>query len=75
MKQNEQLENALNHIIESEGMDESTIRQQIALAVSLALKSNDPDLQNFWAKIPCNDNCPTIDEIVDYLIMEIVKNK
>lgn len=71
MKQNEQLENALKHMIENEGMDESTIREQIAFAISLALKSNDPNLQNFWTKIPCNGNCPTIDEIVDYLITEI----
>lgn len=71
MKQNEQLENALKHMIENEGMDESTIREQIAFAISLALKSNDPNLQNFWTKIPCNGSCPTIDEIVDYLITEI----
>ena len=40
---------------------------EIAYAVSLALKSSDPNVQNLWKKIPCKGASPTIEEIIDFI--------
>ncbi len=75
MEHKEQLENALKKIIKKEGLDEITIRKKIAFAISLALKSNNINQQDFLSKIPCKGNSPTIDEITDYLIIELAQNE
>lgn len=75
MEYKEQLENALKKLIKKEGLDEITIRKKIAFAISLALKSNNINQQNFWSKIPCQDNSPTIDEITDYIIIELAQDE
>ena len=38
----------LRTIAEKEGISEREVRNEIAYAVSLALKSSDPQIQNFW---------------------------
>ena len=75
MEHKEQLENALKKIIKKEGLDEITIRKKIAFAISLALKSNNGNQQDFLSKIPCKGNSPTIDEITDYLIIELAQDE
>lgn len=75
MKHKEQLENALKKLIKKEGLDEITIRKKIAFAISLALKSNNINQRDFLSKIPCQGNSPTIDEITDYLIVELAQDK
>ena len=75
MEHKEQLEDALEKIIKKEGLDEITIRKKIAFAISLALKSNNGNQHDFWSKIPCQDNSPTIDEIIDYLIIELAQDE
>lgn len=75
MEHKEQLENALKKIIKKEGLDEITIRKKLAFAISLALKSNNINQQDFLSKIPCKGNSPTIDEITDYLIIELAQNE
>lgn len=74
MKQNEEFKIALKKIMQKEGLDEIALRQEITLAISLMLKSNDHDLQNFWTEIPCKNNSPTIDEMTDYLILKLSHN-
>lgn len=75
MEHKEQLENALEKIIKKEGLDEITIRKKIAFAISLALKSNNINQQDFLSKIPCQSNSPTIEEITDYLIIELAQDE
>lgn len=75
MEHKEQLENALKKLIKKEGLDEITIREKIAFAISLALKSNNINQQDFWSKIPCQYNSPTIDEITDYIIIELAQDE
>jgi hypothetical protein len=74
MNQNNLLKKALQDISRSEALSENDIRQKIRLAVSLALKSKDPKLKNFWTSIPFKSDSPTIDEITDYLIIELAKD-
>ena len=75
MEHKEQLEDALEKIIKKEGLDEITIRKKIAFAISLALKSNNGNQHDFLSKIPFKGNSPTIDEITDYLIIELAQDE
>lgn len=75
MEYKEQLENALEKIIKKEGLDEITIRKKIAFAISLALKSNNINQRDFLSKIPCQGNSPTVDEITDYMIIELAQDE
>lgn len=58
----------LRTIAAQEGISECEVRNEIAYAVSLALKSSDPQIQNFWKKIPCEGESPTVEEIIDYIV-------
>ena len=58
----------LRKIAVKEGISEREVRNEIAYAVSLALKSSDPQIQNFWKKIPCEGESPTVEEIIDYIV-------
>lgn len=75
MEHKEQLENALKKLIKKEGLDEITIREKIAFAISLALKSNNGNQRDFLSKIPCQGNSPTVDEITDYMIIELAQDE
>lgn len=65
------IEQCLKIIAEKEGISESKVRDEIALAVSYALKSDDPKIQNFWQNIPCEGTAPTIEEIIGFLAEEL----
>ena len=52
-KKKEKIAEHLRTIAEQEGITESEVRNEIAYAVALALKSNNPKIQNFWKNIPC----------------------
>lgn len=65
---NELIKECLQIIAKKEDSTESEIRNKIAFAVSLALKSNNPQIQNFWKANPCAGESPTIEEIVDYIV-------
>ena len=60
---------------EKEGISEREVRNEIAYAVSLALKSSDPKIQNFWKKVPCEGHSPTIEEIIDFIVTGIATHK
>lgn len=61
------IEQCLKIIAKKEGISESKVKDEIALAISYALKSNDPKIQNFWRNIPCEGTSPTIEEIIAFL--------
>lgn len=67
------IEESLQLIAKKEGITMEEVREEIALAVSYALKSNDKDLQHFWKNIPCEGSAPTIEEIIDFLAKKIAK--
>jgi len=73
MNQNkkEMISEYLQEIAKKEGITENDVRNEIALAVSFALKSSNPQIQNFWKEIPCDGENPTIEEIIDYIAIEI----
>lgn len=75
MNNNDIIKEMIKKLSVNEGMDESSIRKEIALAISLFLKSEDTKLQRFWLDIPGLEDAPTIDEITDYIILEISKEQ
>lgn len=75
MNNNDIIKEMIKKISVNEGMDESSIRKEIALAITLCLKSEDEKLQRFWSDIPGLGDSPTIDEITDYIILEINKEQ
>lgn len=70
-KRKEKISEHLRTIANREGISEKEVRNEIAYAVSLALKSNDPKIQSFWKQIPCEGESPTIEEIIDFIITQI----
>lgn len=55
----------LEIIAEKEGITKEEVQQEIGQAVSIALKSPDPQMQRFWTDFPCENDTPTIEEIVN----------
>lgn len=60
----------LQIIAKREGISEEKVREDILYAISLALKSDDPKVREFWKLIPCKGESPTVDETLNYLIMK-----
>lgn len=49
----------LKIIAEKEGITKEEVQQEIGWAVSIALKSPDPQMQRFWTDFPCENETPT----------------
>ena len=45
----------LEIIAEKEGITKEEVQQEIGRAVSIALKSPDPQMQRFWTDFPCEN--------------------
>lgn len=67
------IQNSFDKIAKAEGITIEEVRQEIALAISYALKSDDPKVQRFWENIPCKGEAPTIEEVIDYIALQLVK--
>lgn len=74
-KKKEKIAEHLRTIAKQEGITESEVRNEIAYAVALALKSNNPKIQNFWKNIPCEGESPTIEEIIEFIALGISSQK
>jgi hypothetical protein len=70
---NDDLNDFLQKLAKREGLTENEIRNEIALAVSYALKSNDSNLQNFWKDFPSLSKDSTIDDLIDCLIIKMAE--
>lgn len=74
-KQKNKVLKSLEIIAEKEGISAEEAKNEIALAVSYALKSNNLQIQNFWKNIPCKGVSPTVEEIIEYVATELSKQK
>lgn len=66
------IKRSFEKISKSEGITTDEVRNEIALAISYALKSDDPKVQNFWKNIPCEGDTPTVDEVVNHIVTQLV---
>ena len=71
--QHDIISNALRSIAQKEGITEAEVKKEIALAISCAIKSDDPEIRKFWKNMPFSGDEPTIEEIIDYIIMDLFK--
>lgn len=71
----QRIQHYLETIAQKEGISPEKVRDEIALAISLAQKSTDPRTQNFWNSIPCQGTSPTVEEIIDYLAKTISSDR
>lgn len=53
--------------------EKEEVQQEIGRAVSIALKSPDPQMQRFWTDFPCENDTPTIEEIIYHLAEKFAK--
>ena len=67
------IERSFEKIAKSEGITTDEVRNEIAVAISYALKSDDPKVQNFWRNIPCEGATPTVDEVINYIATQLAK--
>lgn len=63
----------LQEIAKREGISEEKVREEILEAISIALKSDDPNVQTFWRDIPCEGESPTIEETINHIILNLPK--
>lgn len=73
--QKQRIQQYLETIAQKEGISPKKVRDEIALAISLAQKSTDPKIQNFWNSIPCEGTSPTVEETIDYLAKNVSSHK
>ena len=66
--------NALDKIAKSEGITTEEVKEEIALAIACALKSDDPKVQSFWKNIPCNGEAPTVEEVIRHIAMQLASD-
>lgn len=65
------IKRSFEKIAKSEGITTDEVRNEIALAISYALKSDNPKVQNFWKNIPCEGDTPTVDEVINYIATQL----
>lgn len=65
---------SLQQIAKREGISEEEVRQEIAYAISLALKNDDPKVQAFWKQIPTAGDAPTVEEVINHIILKLAEN-
>lgn len=63
----------LKIIAEKEEITKEEVQQEIGRAVSIALKSPDPQMQRLWTDFPCENETPTIEEIIYHLAEKFAK--
>lgn len=70
-QEQQRIREILHQIAQQEGISEDEVREQIAYAISLALKSENPKAQQFWKDIPCESETPTIEEVINHIILNL----
>ncbi|MEA5013833.1 MAG: hypothetical protein VB099_04645 [Candidatus Limiplasma sp.] len=66
-------ENALKEIAKREGKSVAEIRKEIYHAMLVGLSSQNPEVQAYWKRIPCDSAVPTPEEMVVFLADEARK--
>lgn len=58
---------ALKKLAQREGVSEETVRREIEVAITEAMKSSEPQAQAFWKAIPHKGEQPTPEEVIAYI--------
>ncbi len=66
-------ENALSQIAMHECIAVEEVKKEIQKALLIGLCSQDPNVQAYWKRIPCQGDIPTPEEVVAFLAEETKK--
>ncbi len=69
------VEKNLQTIAEREGLSVDEVYDEIALAISLAIKDPNPKVQEFWKSVPSEGEAPTIEETIAFLAAKMAKER
>lgn len=72
-KEKQRINRYLQIIAQKEGSTPEEVRSQIALAVSIALKSDDEKVRHFWKEFPCEGDTPTVEEVISHLARKLAE--
>lgn len=62
----------INRIANREGVDASSIYKEIEYAMEIGMNSPDPSVKAIWSTIPCKGDKPTVDELIVWILSQIV---
>ena len=57
-------EEALEKVAQINGVSSEEVRREIEIAIAMARKNPDPEIQTFWASIPYKGAFPTPEEVI-----------
>ena len=49
------------------------VYRDIENIIEYCMRSEDPNIRKRWEVIPCRENVPTVEELMEYLILEITR--
>lgn len=69
------IERSLKKIAAKNGVSVAEVRRDIEAALNHAKSNPDPQIQAFWASIPCKGDKPTPEEVIAYAASLVDKKK
>ncbi|MCX7614528.1 MAG: hypothetical protein N2Z65_02080 [Clostridiales bacterium] len=67
------VESAFKQISICEGKTVNEIKKEIKKAMRISLCNQDPKIQSYWKRIPCESDIPTPEEFLAFLVDESKK--
>ena len=64
-------ENALKQIAMRDGKTTAEVRREIQKVMFVGMCSQDPKVQAYWKRIPCDGDVPTPEEVIVFLADEV----
>ena len=68
---NRQARKAISQVAKSHHVSEDTVREDMKKAISEAMRSPDPEVQNLWKQIPCAGKTPEPEDVIDWIIKQL----
>ena len=68
------VDSIIKEIADQNDVSPETVYNEISIAISEALKSDDPLIQEFWKSIPCEGDAPSVEETIAFLANHVKKH-
>jgi len=65
------IENIYSEIARENGTTAEDVKDEIRSALDMGFQCSDPDVQDFWRQIPCEQDKPSIDELILYIVASL----
>lgn len=74
-KDNSPIPNILRALAARDQISEFEIQRQMELAIQSGIQNPDPIVQAQWKKIPCAGAVPTPEELIFYIVQQIMEGR